>query len=76
MFQRQSRTTTGNLTHLTSNPTEVHPTSDVQLLTQDGGRCGDIKVLMLSMIKERCCMFKVTLTQKTEILKFKTETMD
>jgi len=55
---------------------EVHPTSDVQQPTQDGGRCGDIKVLMLSMIKERCCMFKVTLTQKTEILKFKTETMD
>ena len=39
--QRQSRTTTGSLTHLTSNPMEDQATSDALELTQDGGRCSD-----------------------------------
>jgi len=38
---RPSRTTTGSLTHLTSNPTVAPQTSDAPLPTQDGGRCSD-----------------------------------
>jgi len=42
-FQRPSRTTTGSHTLLTSNLTEDHPISDVQLPTQDGGNFSDTK---------------------------------
>jgi hypothetical protein len=42
--QRPSRTTFGRLTHLTSNQTVVHPTSDVPLPTQDGGNFSDTEI--------------------------------
>jgi len=66
--QRPSRTTTGSLTHLTSNPMEDQPISDVQLPTQDGGNFSDTKEPQLSMRKERSLKSKVELTTKTEIL--------
>jgi hypothetical protein len=44
---RPSRTTTGNLIHLTSKEMVAHPTSDVLLPTQDGGNSSDTKVLRL-----------------------------
>jgi hypothetical protein len=53
VFLKPSRTTTGNHTHLTSNQTVAQATSDVQLLTQDGGNCSDMKVVSLPMRKER-----------------------
>jgi hypothetical protein len=40
-FQRPSRTTTGNLIHLTFNPTVDLRTSDVLLPTQDGGNSSE-----------------------------------
>jgi hypothetical protein len=40
---RQSRTTTGSLTHLISKATETLPTLDVPLPTQDGGNSSDIR---------------------------------
>jgi len=66
--QRPSRTTTGSLTHLISNPMEDQPISDVQLPTQDGGNFSDTKEPQLSMRKERSLKSKVELTTKTEIL--------
>jgi hypothetical protein len=65
---RLSRTTTGNLTHLTSNQTVDQLTSDVLLPTQDGGNSSDIKVLKLSTRKVRLLKFKVNLITKTETL--------
>jgi hypothetical protein len=44
VFQRPSRTTTGNLTHLISNLMVDQPTSDVPLPTQDGGNSGDMRM--------------------------------
>jgi len=55
-FQRQLRTTTGNLTHLIFKVMEDHQTSDVLLPIQDGGNCLDIKVPKLSTRKERHLM--------------------
>jgi hypothetical protein len=46
-FQRPSRTTTGSLTHLTSNQTEDQAISDALQPTLDGGRCSDTKELQL-----------------------------
>jgi len=66
--QRPSRTTTGSLTHLTSNPMEDQPTSDVQVPTQDGGNFSDTKEPQLSMREERSLRSKVELTTKTETL--------
>jgi hypothetical protein len=43
---RQSRTTTGNLIHLTSNPMEDQPISDVLQPTQDGGNYSDMKTTL------------------------------
>ena len=73
---RPSETTTGNLTHLTSNLMEDQPTSDVPLPTQDGGKCSDMRVDSLSTRKERLSRFKTkasTLIWKTETSKLLTE---
>jgi hypothetical protein len=40
---RPSRITNGSHTHLTSNQMEDPQTSDVLLLTQDGGNYGEVK---------------------------------
>ena len=69
---RPSRTTTGSHTHSTSNQTVALPTSDAQPLTQDGGNSSDIKIIWLSMIKERLLLFKEVLTTRTETLSLKT----
>ena len=58
-FLRQSRATNGSLTHLIFKATVVQPTLDALLLTQDGGKFGDTKELILSMRKERSWKFKV-----------------
>jgi hypothetical protein len=74
--QRPSRTTTGSLIHLTSNPTVDQPMSDALLLTQDGGNSGDTKVVSLSMRKERYLKFKTkksTLTWNKETSKLELE---
>jgi hypothetical protein len=65
-FQRPSRTTTGNLTHLISNQMEDLQTSDVLQLTQDGGNSSDTKIPLSPMKKERFWKFKEILMQKTE----------
>jgi hypothetical protein len=65
-FQRPSRTTTGNHTHLTSNQMVTAATSDVLLLTQDGGNYSDTKDLKSSTREERFLKFKVELMLKTE----------
>jgi len=65
---RLSRTTTGRLTHLISNPTEDQAISDALLPTQDGGRCSDTKVPQLSTRKERSWKSKAMLILKTETL--------
>jgi len=67
-FQRLLRTTTGSHTHLTSNPTEDHPTSDVPLPIQDGGNSSDTKDLQLLTREERYSKSKETLILKTETL--------
>jgi hypothetical protein len=67
---RLLKTTTGNLTHLTSNLMEVHPTLDALLPTQDGGNCSNIKMLSLSVKEERYWKSKATLTRRTETLVF------
>jgi hypothetical protein len=41
---RLSRITTGSLTHSTSKEMEHQQISDVPLLTQDGGNCGNLMV--------------------------------
>jgi hypothetical protein len=66
--QRPSRTTTGNLTHLISKATVEALTLGALLLTQDGGRCSDLKVAMLSTIKERYWKSKEAMTMRTETL--------
>jgi hypothetical protein len=76
MSPRPSRITTGNHTHLTSNPMEDQQTSDALLPTQDGGNYSDTKVLSLSMRKERFLMSAVMLIKKTETLKFTTRTVE
>jgi hypothetical protein len=71
-FQRLSRTTTGNLIHLTFSQTEDQLISDVLLLTQDGGNSSKLKVDSLWTKKERYLKFKTktwTLMLKTEISK-------
>jgi len=65
---RLSRTTTGNPTLLTSNPTEDQATLDVPPQTQDGGNYSDTKELQLSMREERFSKSKEILIKKTEIL--------
>jgi hypothetical protein len=65
---RPSRTTTGNLIHLTSKEMVAHPTSDVLLPTQDGGNSSDTKVPLSSMRKVRLLKFKVELTKRIETL--------
>jgi len=64
--QRPSRTTTGSLTHLTSNPTEGLLISDVPQPTQDGGNCSDIIATSLKTKKERFWISQETLMLKTE----------
>jgi len=66
--QRPSRTTTGSLTHLISNQTEVQPTSDVLPLILDGGKCGDSKIAMLPVKRAKFWKYKEVLIVKTEIL--------
>jgi len=53
-FLRPSRTTTGNHTHLISNPMEDPLMSDALLPTLDGGKCGEIKDRLLLTRKEKC----------------------
>jgi len=76
MSPRPSRTTTGRVTHSTSNPTEVHPTSDALLPTQDGGRSSEEMVPSLRMKRVKLLRSKETQTKKTETLEFLTKTMD
>jgi len=74
--QRPSRTTTGSHTHLISNPTEVQLMLDALLLTQDGGKSGELKVDTLSTIRVKFLKFKtktLTLMPKTEMFKLQTE---
>jgi hypothetical protein len=52
--QRLSRTTTGILTHSILNPTVAQLTSDVLLLTLDGGNYLDSIAISLRTRKERC----------------------
>jgi hypothetical protein len=66
--QRPSRTTTGNLTHLTSNPMEDQATSDAPPLTQDGGNSSSTKEFQLSMRKERFSKSKEILIKRIETL--------
>jgi len=56
---RHLRTTTGNLTHLTSNQMVDQPMSDVLLPTPDGGNSGELREDSLEMIKERFLKFKI-----------------
>jgi hypothetical protein len=65
---RQSRTTTGSLTHSTFNPTEDHLTSDVPLPIQDGGNSLNIRVPQLSTRKARSLKLLAKLMVKTETL--------
>jgi hypothetical protein len=44
VYPRQSRTTTGNLTHLTSKAMETAAMSDVPLQIQDGGNSSDMRM--------------------------------
>jgi hypothetical protein len=70
--QRPSRTTTGNLIHLTFNQMVDQPISDVPLPTQDGGKSSDTKEDILSTKKERLSKFKIrkkTLMLRTETSK-------
>jgi hypothetical protein len=69
--QRPSRTTTGNLIHLTFNQMVDQPISDVPLPTQDGGKSSEHKVDSLSMREERFLKFKI----KKKPLMLKTETL-
>jgi hypothetical protein len=57
-FLRPLRTTTGSHTHLISNPMVDQLMSDALLLTQDGGKSGELKVDSLSMIRVRYLRFK------------------
>jgi hypothetical protein len=66
---RLSRTTTGNLIHLISNPMVDQPISDVPLPTQDGGKSLEMKEDSLPMKKERLLKSKI----KTRIQMLKTE---
>jgi hypothetical protein len=68
---RLSRTTTGNLIHLTFNQMVDQPISDVLLPTLDGGRSSELRKDSLSMIKERFLKFKI----KKKPLMLKTETL-
>jgi len=68
-FLRPSKTTTGNPIHLTFKATEVQPTSDVPLPTQDGGNYSNTKMLLLLMKEVRFSMSKVTSMLKTETSK-------
>jgi hypothetical protein len=76
MSLRPSRITTGNLTHLTSNPTVDQPTSDVLLPTQDGGNSSDTRELSLSTKEERFLTSVETLTKRTETLRSTTRMVD
>jgi len=70
-FQRQLRTTTGNLTHLIFKVMEDHQTSDVLLPTQDGGKCGELTELSLETLKiKKSWMYQVELMERTETLLF------
>ena len=67
VLTRPSDQTTGRTMQLKSNPTVDHPTSELlQLSTQDGGKCSELKVLTLSMRKERSSMSQEELMMKTE----------
>jgi len=65
---RPSRTTTGSLTHSTSNPTVAPQTSDAPLPTQDGGRCSDWRELTSQTREERFWKSKEVLMLRTETL--------
>jgi hypothetical protein len=52
-LQRPLETTTGRVTHLTSNQMVVQTTLDAQLPTQDGGKCSDSKTTISSTREER-----------------------
>jgi hypothetical protein len=67
---RLSRTTTGNLIHLTFNQTVDQPISDVLLQTQDGGKYSELRKDSLSTIKERSLKFKTK--KKPQMLKTET----
>jgi len=73
---RLSRTTTGNPTLLTSNPTEDQATLDALPLTQDGGNSSDTKEFQLSMRKARSLKSKAMLIKKTETLVSTHRTME
>jgi hypothetical protein len=67
VLTRPSDPTTGRTTPLKFNRTVDHPTSELlQLSTQDGGKCSELKVLTLSMRKERSSMSQEELMMKTE----------
>jgi hypothetical protein len=66
---RPSRTTTGNLTHSISNPMETQATSDVPLLTQDGGNSSDTEEHSLSVREVKFFTSMETVMRKTETLK-------
>jgi hypothetical protein len=68
---RPSRTTTGNLIHLTFNQMVDQPISDVPLPTQDGGKSSELRKDSLSTIKERSLKFKT----KKKPLMLKIETL-
>jgi hypothetical protein len=65
---RLSETTTGRTMPWSSNLMVVDNTSKSQVeSTQDGGRCGEMKLHSLSMIKERYLISKVVLILKADI---------
>jgi hypothetical protein len=64
--QRLSRTTTGNHTHLTSNPMEDQATSDAPLLIQDGGNFSRLMEHMWKILEtQKCLQSQEELTMKT-----------
>jgi len=75
-FLRQSRTTTGRLTHSISNLTEDHQTSDVLLPTLDGGNSLDMKVPKLSTRKERHLMSLEARIERIKTFKCTTDITD
>ena len=63
---RLSRITNGSHTHLTFKETEPLPMSDAQLLTLDGGRCSDMRIISSGTKKVRYSISKEMLMLKTE----------
>jgi hypothetical protein len=71
-FPKLSRTTNGNLIHLTSNQMVAQPTSDVLLQTQGGGNSSNMKEQTLSMRKVRLLKFKAEKMPRIETLLLET----